>query len=236
MVVLCPTRGRVDNAYEVLRSFRATVSAKLDSQLVLVVDRDDPKFVDYAPLRREAKVHVYSPEHSGGMVAALNAAAPMAIEKLDAEHLGFVGDDHRFRSLEWDEVFVGHLEGRGGGFAYGNDRFWHKGEIPTQIFMSARIVTALGWMALPTCRHLYVDNAWRVMGDALERLFWFPNVIIEHMHPAVGKAAWDAMYRANNSEERYAADKAAFETWHASPQFEEDVERVRRSLAGAAAG
>lgn len=230
LVVLCPTRGRPAAAWEAYYSLQLTAE-QTDTRIVFVIDRDDPEWPNYAEPRGDEKLLILTPEHAGGMVNALNAAALDMASNSDATVLGFIGDDHRFRSKGWDRVFRRRLMQEGGGLAYGNDLFWPLGEIPTQIFMSIEIVRALGWMGLPGCDHLYIDNAWMAIGEALERIFYFPNFIVEHMHPAGGKGVWDDSYRKNNSEERYSHDRAAFESWRASPQFQEDVERVRLALA-----
>lgn len=224
-LVLCPSRGRPEKAAELRDSFDDSRSA--DSRLLFVVDSDDVTASTYERLGLD--VMRIEPTPGGGMAGALNTAvtAVLALGD-DPAIMGFVGDDHRFRSKGWDSYFTNHLRDVGGGFVYGHDRFWHNGELPTQIFISSPIVRELGWMALPGCAHLYLDNAWKDLAEAADCLYWMPNVVIEHMHPAVGKAEWDSQYRYNNSSERYAHDLAAFQEWRGSPQFEVDVENVRR--------
>lgn len=164
------------------------------------------------------------------MVNALNAAALDAIREWPRERvLGFVGDDHRFRTPGWDVRFLETLLDRPG-FVYGNDLFWPQGEIPTQIFMSAPIVRALGWMGLPQCKHLYIDNAWMELGQATGSIRYYSDVIVEHMHPAANKSAWDDQYRLVNSEEMYNHDAAAFTAWRDSNRFLDDVTKVRQAL------
>jgi hypothetical protein len=100
--------------------------------------------------------------------------------------------------------------------------------------MSASIVEALGWMGLPGCHHLYIDNAWRSLGDATKSLFYMPDVVIEHMHPAGGKAEWDEGHRRVNTEAMYSHDRAVYESW-LDGSMSEDIERVRSALGRAAA-
>lgn len=225
VLVLCPSRGRPEKAAELRDSFEAT--RRGDSKLLFILDDDDDTAKLYE--RFGLEVMIVPPTEGGGMTGALNKGVEAVLEWEDEPKiLGFVGDDHRFRSIGWDTNFVAHLDSVGGGMVYGHDRFWHNGEIPTQIFMSTPIVRALGWMALPPCKHLYLDNAWKALGEAGDCLYWMPNVVIEHMHPAVGKTEWDSQYRLNNSERRYAEDHAAFEAWRGSHQFEVDADAVRR--------
>lgn len=220
LTVLCPSRGRPDTAHDAYEAFLATRESD-QSEMVFVLDEDDPKGTEYqVPLIRV-------PRGRPGMTDALNRAVEQVWDA--AEVIGFVGDDHRFRTPGWDRVFLDHLRMVDGGLAYGNDRNWPNGEIPTQIFASSEIWKALGWMALPTARHLYLDNAWRVIGDTIERLYYFPDVVIEHMHPAYAKGQWDDQYLSYNNEATFSEDRAAFEEWLASGA-ERDIDRVRSAL------
>jgi hypothetical protein len=153
----------------------------------------------------------------GNMVTALNAGADWAIRHTDPDYLGFIGDDHRFRTAGWDDRIIAQLNDQGGGFAYGNDLFWPGGEIPTQIFLSSEIVAALGWMGLPECHHLYIDNVWGTLGREIGKLAYLPDVVIEHMHPAGGKAVWDEGHLRVNTDAMFSHDRDAFEAWVREP-------------------
>lgn len=222
MIVLCPTRGRPQAAREALASFEATKTLP-ETSLMFVIDDDDPEIDGYMDL-----LHVEQ-EAPGNMVKALNLAAMWAIDQFDPRFLGFIGDDHRFRTEGWDSHFTDILTDRGGGMVYANDLNRQDGDIPTQIVMSAEIVTALGWMGLPTCKHLYIDNAWRVIGEEIESIFYMPDVVIEHLHPAFGKAEWDEGHKRVNTNEMYRHDAEAFAQWVARGAAD-DVKRVREAL------
>jgi hypothetical protein len=227
ILVICPSRNRpaelADTASTLVKTRRHG-----STQLLAVVDPDDMDGDRYVA-GANMLYHYMFPEHAGGMVNALNAAAKHVLEEWpDVTILGFVGDDHKFRTLHWDEQIEQALATPG--FAYGYDGFWHKGEIPTQIFISREIVVALGYMALPDLRHLYVDNAWRALADRLDVLHYLPEVYIEHMHPAIGKAEWDDGHKRVNAPEMYERDRAAFEKWQGSSRFNQDVRRVRRAI------
>lgn len=200
------------------------------TRLVFVLDHDDETMPEYIRPRDGRELIIRRPTHDGGMVNALNAAALDALREWPQERaLGFVGDDHRFRTPGWDTAFLETLNDRPG-FVYGNDLFWPNGEIPTQIFMSAEIVKKLGWMGLPTCSHLYIDNAWRELGEATGSIRYYADVVVEHMHPAGGKGEWDDQYRKVNSEAMYNHDAAAFTAWRDSDKFMDDVKKVRQAL------
>lgn len=189
--------------------------------MLLVVDDDDPELPGYAGL---PVMVVPSP---GNMATALNLSAMRSLDA--ARVLGFIGDDHRFRTPGWDRTFVSLLDQRGGGMVYGDDGFRVDGDIPTQIFISSSIVRALGWMALPGAKHLYLDNAWRVLGDSAGVLYYMPDIVVEHMHPAAGKGEWDAGHVAVNAKAVYDHDAAVFARW-LEHGLEADVAKVKAAV------
>jgi hypothetical protein len=226
ILVLCPTRGRPDSLRAAAESLVST-RRNGATRFLAIIDEDDPQLPQYA--EEHALYHWLTVKHSGGMVAALNAAVSEILETDDGPTiLGFIGDDHRFRTLGWDLEVESALAD--GGFAYGNDLFWPNGEIPTQVFITRKIVAALGWMGLPGCRHLYIDNAWAELGRATSSLHYLPKVVIEHLHPAAQKAEWDEGYKRVNSQLMYDRDRTVFERWRTSSLFTEDVEHVRHAL------
>lgn len=225
MIVLCPTRGRPDDAREVQVSFDAT-KTRTDTDLIFVVDEDDPRLDDYKDVGH--LLMVYKAE-GGNMVKALNVAANVVTkDPFDADIVGFIGDDHRFRTHGWDADITVALDRVGGGIAYADD-LAQRQQLPTQVFMSARIITALGWMGLPVCRHLYIDNAWKVLGEGIGRLVYVPHVVIEHLHPAYGKGTWDEGHIRVNSAEMYSEDGAAFARW-LHDGATDDIAKARAAL------
>jgi hypothetical protein len=73
--------------------------------------------------------------------------------------------------------------------------------MPTQIAMNSIVVKTLGYIAPPVFKHLCIDLVWKDWGTALNRIEYLHDVIVEHRHPANGKAKWDEHYqRVNNAE------------------------------------
>jgi hypothetical protein len=237
VTVLAPSRGRPERARQMYATFRATAE-KPDTRLVLVIDRDDPAFRDYLdlPLPRERRRFGWAPDElwilaldtdqSGDLVKATNAVAPSFTKRVDI--IGHVGDDHRFRSVGWDVRVMGALDSPG--IAYGDDLLQRE-RLPTAPFISSAIVEALGWYALPACRHMFIDDAWKRLGDELGILHYLPDVVIEHEHPGAGKVASDAGYERVDAFTD--ADRGAYERW-LDEGLAADVARVRQALAVAA--
>ena len=227
-LVLCPSRGRPSQAEELLETFVQTRRGNA-SAILFVVDADDPTADDYP----DAATVILDPP-PGNMATALNTSAmhPAIGMSGDWDILSSVGDDHRFLTPGWDVAIEEVLRTRGGGFAYGDD-MGQGSRLPTGVFISASIIRALGWMALPGCRHLYIDNAWKALGEVSGRLFYLPNVKIEHRHPTFGKAEWDEGYKRVNSSVTYAHDQEVFRAWVADG-LERDARTVRAAVGEAA--
>ena len=170
-----------------------------------IVDKDDPTFTQYEHLPMLSYDH-----EGGGMGPPLNAGALDVAPKCDI--IGFIGDDHRFRSSGWDTYITAALKGIGGGIAFGDD-LAQRQNLATQVFISSAVVQALGWMALPGATHLYLDNTWMTLGSGMNRLIYVPQAVIEHMHPFFGKAEMDEGYVKANSQTMIDHDRLAFEAW-----------------------
>jgi hypothetical protein len=94
--------------------------------------------------------------------------------------------------------------------------------------MQSRMIKALGFMAPPAMRHLYLDNFWKELGEAVGGLVYLPDVIIEHLHPVNGKAEWDERYRAVNAPDKDAADRQAWMEYRSGAPFELVLRQVRK--------
>ena len=222
LLVFCPTRGRPAAAEAAWKSFVATKQLA-STAMVFVVDDDDT--ADYS-----SSLPVMKVPSAGSMNGALQAAVDLQnASRHDIGYYGFIGDDHRFRTPGWDHRICSVLDTAGGGIAYGND-LYQGVALPTQVFVTATIVKQLGWFGLRGARHLYLDNAWKILGDAADCLYYLPDVIIEHLHPAIGKAEWDESYKRVNAPEMYEHDRVVYEAWLADG-FQEDIKTVRRVLS-----
>lgn len=207
LVVIVPSRGRPEALEELRRAFEETCTA--DTQLLVVVDEDDPAASAYTGYV------LTTPSHS--MVEALNSAAAYLADPLLVSSpfaIAFMGDDHRPRTVGWDQAYLDALRELGTGIVYGDDGF--QGEnLPTQVAMTSDIVRALGYMAPPKLTHLFVDDYWKALGQGIGCLRYLPDVIVEHMHPFAGKAEWDEGHRRVNDQAMYKRDRFAYQAYAA---------------------
>lgn len=204
VLMLCPSRGRPSNIAELIKCWQdTTVSARL----MVLTDSDDPALPAYESLPwAENIVHLTGPPSRIGPL--LNLVAPPLAR--DADVIGFLGDDHRPRTLGWDTILAAHLDRPG--VAYGDDLLQRE-KLPTACLISSVIIRTLGYMVPPGMIHLYLDDFWKMVGTETGNLVYDPGVIMEHMHPVAGKGVMDEGYLRNNSSQLYADDFAAYQNF-----------------------
>jgi hypothetical protein len=235
LVVIIPSRGRPGAVTEIIESFLET--CRENTSIIFAVDDDDPCQETYSTAVRE-NIYIGEVDPDGwrtwerrdktinagvcvvdnptNMVGALNRTAAYVLDNAmdNPKAIGFMGDDHRPRTIGWDTAYLETLRAKPG-FVYGNDL--HQGRrIPTQVAISAPVVRALGHMAPDVLTHLYVDDYWKNLGTSAGCLTYLPEIVVEHCHPAAGKAGWDPGYARVNDPEMYAKDGTAIrEYWDA---------------------
>ena len=163
-----------------------------------------------------------------GMVAALQHGYE-AFESHLGYAVGFMGDDHRPRTRGWDTAYLEALRSLGTGFVYGNDLFQREA-IATQVAMTSDIPKALGYMCPPSFDHLCVDVVWNDWGNAIQKIVYLDEVVVEHVHYLAGKSAFDKTYAVANNPQMAAHDSAAYRNYHDSGLFDADVEKLRGLL------
>lgn len=236
---IVPSRGRPDNIADLILSWKNTVSLASATRLLIVVDEDDPALPEYKKVFLEksgmcnfdwiSNDFPETPPHAR-LGEILNHTAQLALRTSEITILGFMGDDHRPRTRNWDlRIFeaIDDLEDRTGeGIVYGNDLI--QGEnLPTSVAMSIEIVRALGFMVPPGLRHMYLDNFWRDLGRDSDCLKYLPDVVIEHLHPIAKKAAWDAGYTSVGVH--MGPDSDTYQEY-LKTRYQADLEKVRRLL------
>lgn len=204
LLVVVPTRNRPENVERLEEARRSTRA--VHSDFLYVVDDDDPKRGEYLALGLDR----ITLDRRRGLVGSLNDAALRNADRY--AYIGFMGDDHLPRTPFWDMEVIKALDADGPRIVYGNDLL-QGSRLATAAFMHSRIIRAVNYMAPPGLRHLYVDDAWMAMGRGLHGLTYLDHVVIEHMHPAAGKAELDTGYRECNATEVDQADRAEFERW-----------------------
>ncbi|MFJ4785137.1 glycosyltransferase family A protein [Streptomyces sp. NPDC088794] len=230
LLVIIPTRGRPGAIPEIMQAWDDTGAT---ADVLFCVDKDDPELAAY---KAQAKVYaddarvrfVYWARKR--LVGTLNQAAVKNAG--DYQFLAFLGDDHRPRpgAMPWDERIRICLSG-GPGIVYGNDLL--QGEaMATAVAMTSDIVQTLGYMAPPAMVHLCVDLVWLDWGRGMGRITYLDDMVIEHLHPAAGKAELDAGYEEANSEQQVSADSAAYYDYRDNGGLQADLDKLRALIGG----
>lgn len=228
LAILVPTRGRPANLARLWTAF--TETCEFETRLVALVDNDDPELPAYQALADRLRDEPMFRMGIGPRLRlgpTLNVAAPKWAARSDA--VGFMGDDHLPRTVGWDGQYLRELERLGTGVVYGNDLIQGQA-LPTQVAMTSDIVLAAGAMVPPGAVHLWLDNAWLALGQALDAISYLPDVVVEHLHPIAGRAEWDAGYAEVNTDARSDADRAVFEQWreHVLPRWVQQIKDFER--------
>jgi hypothetical protein len=232
--VLVPSRGRPESMLALSETFAETCSVR-STMLHWIVDEDDPALEAYrdafhASVWRSIALWVVPRGGPAGIVHPLNYVAQLMTSKAESiatsKIMGFMGDDHRPRTPEWDgKVLDAYLVSKPR-ILYGDDLL--QGEnLPTSVFLTSDIIRALGYMAPPELRHLYVDDFWRDLGRHAGCIEYHPEIVIEHLHYTIGKSAKDETYEQNNNAKAARKDRIAWQLYKHSGAFLRDVKTVR---------
>lgn len=232
LAVIVPTRGRPENAARLETAFRDTDT--LNAVPVFVADREDPKLPGYQQALDEGRIRrllVHDGPGGTGLCYPLNFAARRYASVYEA--IGFMGDDHLPRTVGWEDKILDALDSLEPRVVYGNDLLQGP-NLPTAVFMQSRMIRAMGVMAPQVMRHLYLDNFWKELGERLNGLVYLPDVVIEHLHPAAGKAPMDDGYQRVNAPAADRSDREAWLAYRDSGLFEALLRQVRDEYGRAA--
>lgn len=207
-LVICPTRGRVKMAGQMLVSFERTSSEK--TGLIFCLDEDDPELEKYKEMIGTMAAYVVLKRTT--ITALFNRIFWKYSDKV--RFFSPSNDDFIYITNHWDKKLMKAVEQEfsGWGLAYGNDLLQGQ-NLPSTSVISTKLVKALGWLQLPTLTHLYGDQVWNHIGQGLERISFQHKVLIEHRHFIGGKEKKDDVAERTNSQEMYQKDGKAFNTW-----------------------
>lgn len=212
LMIIVPSRGRPDNVSELIEHVKEYSEI---SDICFGFDNDD--ITKYQP-EPEVNFHWLPRTRIGGTINSL-----AKIYAKQYKYVAFMGDDHRPKTYGWDSKLVEPLRSKDG-FSYGNDLL-QGANLPTAAVMSSSIINALGFIVPETLKHFYFDNFWMDMGNAIDSLYYFDDVIIEHMHPAANKASVDDTY--NFAWSVLDQDREAYELY-LKKQFKKDIKKVKK--------
>jgi len=201
-----------------IESFNKTSNC---SDLIIYLDVDDPEIKNY-DMNIEHEIIISERKTTTQLINKALEDNP----KHDAYHI--TNDDVIYRTQGWDDKFLVQLILKNGGICYGNDML-SAGALPCFPCIDGRIARALGWLQLPTLNHLYGDNVWKHIGHSLNKLFYMPEIKIEHHTWMNSKAIIDDTYKRTNNADMYKKDYEAFHKWLHGESVN-DIRKIREAL------
>lgn len=226
LLIITPSRGRPRQLEGMLHD--ALTNASLQTDVAVAYDNDDD-VAKYEALRSAVDKGTTGQRvwwHTGPRNDLTGWTNHLALKYADRyRFLASLGDDHRPQVIGWDRKLTG-----AGAIAYGNDL--HEGSnLPTAVVIRSDIVKALGWFCLPACRHYWIDNVWKDLGEGAGCLAYCENVVIEHLHPLAGTAPKDNTY-VEALDNHFDSDRAAYEAWFRDRRLA-DIATVKTCLNSA---
>lgn len=217
LAIVVPTRGRPHNLKRLSEALKKTCTT--DYKLFARLDIDDKP--NYYPALVDVE-YVVGPRVF--FSASVNELAEIASNE-GYTHIAILGDDVLPETVGWDKMLIDALPDLG--VAYGSDglEHLHGEDLPTHVVVPVEMYKRLGWIALPTLRHLFCDNVWRELGK-LTTFVYVKEAKLSHLHRWNKKAPDDKTYREANDKQKRELDKAAFEAWRDGTGLEE----ARRAL------
>lgn len=222
--VIMPVRSRVASLHRFIEAFDRTRELP-DTALTVIMDPDDQDLLS-ADLPPHVERLVLDPR--AFVVQKTNFAAMPHVD--DSEVLMFLGDDHLCTTPGWDRLIMEEFDRAGPGWVYVNDLGGREHILCTHCAISSTIIKTLGYFDEPSHNHYYVDNIWYEHGRALGRLRYLSDVVIDHLHPGLGRGANDELY-VNTTNSFFASDGILYNQYMQN-QFASDVAKLHLLLDG----
>jgi hypothetical protein len=221
IAIIIPSRQRPHKIKELHDLWFKTTNSSIVTDCIIVLDMDDEKNYPSLP---NFKYIIAPPSNVKGANHPLNYAAKMLYDQY--EYIGFIGDDHRPRTKDWNIIMYNKLKESGTfSMVYANDLL-QGNKLTTQVIMDSLYIKHMGYMSPPQFRHLYIDNFWMKIGKALNNIHYLENVIIEHLHYTNKKTPIDSLYKEINSNKNTEYDKYEFNKLIASQDFKDLVNKL----------
>jgi len=139
------------------------------------------------------------------------------------------GDDNLFRTPGWDGM-VRQAHARfpdGIAFVHGRDGI-QDARLGTHGFVTRRWVDASGFFVPPYFVSDYNDTWLTEVADAIGRRVYLDGMLIEHMHPTAGKAAWDLTHQERLA--RHSAEDPGALYARTAGERADHADRLRKAM------
>ena len=217
IAILMPTRNRLDDFKIFAESWRNTTEGHSD--VIIRIDNDD---LTYEEIKKEYPEFTYEYGERNPPIDLLNELAIKYSQTHN--YVSYMEDDCNFNTNGWEKIFIDKINEIGdNGIVWGNDLI-NGASLVGIPFMNSSIVRRLGYIAPPQIKYLWVDHYWIRLGQALNSLHYFPDVIVEHRHYITGKRTKDSI-----SDVVDIGGRNEMNTWRSflANGFNNDVQKLR---------
>lgn len=197
--------GSKSRPHRAAKAWAAIKENAVESDFVIIISKDqEDLYPEIEGVKREiVPTGAYS-----------NQKLQIVIPKYQDKYFTVFGidDDCIVKTHGFDKTLAEPLKEKGYGVSYGNDGFQGQ-NLPTKWMFTMNICKTLGYPTPPDLLHLYVDNYLKRIGEEINSLHYFPDVIMDHEHFLNNKAEMDSTYKETNSQALYDHDKRVFEKY-----------------------
>lgn len=189
--ILVPTRKRPNNITRLIDSIVSTSDIN-NIELLIYIDDDDEESIPALQAGAE-KINLIAVQGNRLIGSQMyNELGKMATGDI----IMFAADDIVFRTPHWDKIIQTEFDKYEDKilFVYGEDGYQH-GRIGTHGFIHRYWMELLGYVLPPKLASAYTDEWITEIASRINRKNYKPDIIIEHLHPAVGKAPVDEVYQ-----------------------------------------
>jgi len=200
--IIIPTRQRLDRLLHTITSLRDAGATGL-TELVIVVD-NDPEIYDYLKAKHLADILIYNTERLEA-VASWNTGAAMA----NGDYL-FTGADDIIFKPGWLDRALEAMQSRNYGVVAINDMHNGPDGPATHVLINRQFSRDHlgGVLWCPHYVHYFIDTEVKIRAATIGRFHWCKEAIVEHQHPAAGKAKNDSLYQ--ESQKWWEQDERTF--------------------------
>lgn len=217
ILVIIPTKERLDDFIIFANSWVNTTESKSD--VLVGIDIGDTTYDNI----KGNYPFIYEEITPKPFLYILNELAVKYCNEYD--YIGFMEDDCTFITKGWETIFINKINEIGdNAIVWGNDLL-NKDYIVGLPFMNAKIIQKLGYMSPPEIKYLWADHFWKHLGSALNSLWYFNDVIIEHRHYSTGKRNKDTISIIVDTDSN--PDYAGFNHHYMPKRFTSDIKKLK---------
>jgi len=218
--VLVPTRKRLVDFKLFGDSWMKTTEGK--SVVIVAIDYDDDTYDEI--INNNTYPFIYERQTSKPILKILNDMAVRYSEQYIC--VSFIEDDCTYNTAGWETLILNKINEIGDNAIVWCEDLVNHHHIVGIPFMNSNIIRKLGWMACPKFNSLFTDHYWKHLGERLNSLYYFSDIIIEHRHYSKGKRVADETSKKVESESVLAGELQYFRSQQYSDDLNSDVSKL----------